>query len=131
MKDRRVAVIGEEYLSSGRLLVEINEIEPDWFASSGSCGPWYRWSPLAVPLTRAGTGDYWVGDLARGVWQVPDSCRWEKVVSFRGASLADVEAHGRGPEPLIVDAGTYGVRVRECTVPMTLDVRASQSMGST
>ena len=119
MVSREVSVIGQDYLALGRILVDINQIEPDWFSSDPSCGQWYTWSPLPVALTQAGNGDYWVGDLAHGVWGVPEGCRWEKVVSFRGA-LHDVVDSGAGPEPLIVDPDTFGIRVRGCspTQPM-------------
>jgi hypothetical protein len=126
LKDREVAVIGEDQITAGRVLVHLNEIEPDWFSSSQGCGLWYNWSPLPVALTQAGNGDYWVGDLARGVWRVPDGCRWEKVVSFRGAALDDVVSYGAGPTPLVVDFETYGVRVRGCTAPLILDVEATE-----
>ena len=61
-------------------------------AASGTGG-----SRCPTPLTEAGDGDYWVGDLSRGVWFVPEPCRWEKVVAFRGVRLADVTASGSGP----------------------------------
>jgi hypothetical protein len=125
MQDRRVAVIGEEYLAAGRVLVDLNAVEPDWFTSSGACGGWYRWSPLDVPLSQASNGDYWVGDLASGVWQVPVGCRWEKVVSFRGGQLDDVQAFGNGPDPLVIDDETYGLRIRGCPAPLTFDVQAT------
>lgn len=126
MADRSIAVIGEDSLASGRMLVNINEIEPDWFTSSVGCGAWYRWTPLSVPLNRTGNGDYWVGDLAKGVWQIPSGCRWEKVVSFRGAMLHDVTAYGKAPTPLVVDDDTFGVRVRGCTSELTLDAKATE-----
>lgn len=125
MINRAVAVIGQDYLASGRLLVEINQIEPDWFSSAPSCGQWYAWAPVPVALTQAGNGDYWVGDLAQGQWTVPEGCRWEKVVGFRGA-LHDVVARGAGlDQPLVVDADTYGVRVRGCdpTRPLSYGAR--------
>ncbi len=126
MVDRSVALIGEDSLAAGRMLVNINEIEPDWFTSSPGCGAWYRWTPLRVPLNRAANGDYWVGDLAKGVWQVPAGCRWEKVVSFRGAMLHDVTAYGKAPSPLVVDDETFGLRVRGCTSELTLDLGATE-----
>lgn len=102
------------------MLVSINEIEPDSFVATRSCGEWSPWSPLTEPLTVAGTGDYWIGDLAEGIWSVPDGCYYEKVVSFRGALLLDVEETGVGPEPLIIDQFTLGIRVRHCDgSPMT------------
>jgi hypothetical protein len=121
MRNREVAVIGEDQLGAGRVLVHLNEIEPDWFSSSASCGPWYQWTPVPEALRRAGNGDYWVGDLARGTWTVPEGCRWEKVVGFRGAALDDVTDYGSAPAPLVVDAQTHGVRVRGCTRPMMLE----------
>ena len=126
MADRRIAVIGEDSLASGRMLVNINDIEPDWFTSSSGCGAWYRWTPLAVPLNRAGNGDYWVGDLAPGVWRIPSGCRWEKVVSFRGAMLHDVTAYGKAPQPLVVGDETFGVRIRGCSGELTLDPKATE-----
>jgi len=79
-----------------------------------------------VPLNRAGNGDYWVGDLAKGVWQLSSGCRWEKVVSFRGAMLHDVTAYGTAPRPLIVDDDTFGVRIRGCSGELTLDLKATE-----
>lgn len=120
MRDRNTRVIAEEYLSRGRLLVSINDVEPDWFTSTESCGGWYSWEPMPTPLTSAGDGDYWIGDLARGIWFVPSSCRWEEVVAFRGATLADVVDSGSGPSSLTVDRDTLGIRIRGCRSPITL-----------
>ena len=120
LRTRRPAVIAEEYLARGRVLVSINEIEPDWFSSTRGCGEWRRWEPLEQPLTRADNGDYWIGDLAAGAWDVPAGCVWEKVVAFRGAELADVEESGGPGQPLVVDDDTLGVRVRGCRAPLTL-----------
>ncbi len=114
MKNKREAVIGEDRLSQGRMLVSINEIEPDTFSSVPNCGDWIPWSPLEVPLTIIGNGDYWIGDLATGTWTVPTDCMWEKVVGFRGAKLWDVQDSGHGPEPLVIDDETLGVRIRGC-----------------
>lgn len=122
-KSRTEAVIGEDRLREGRMLVSINEIEPDVFVSVPQCGDWSRWSPLVEPLTVAGDGDYWVGDLAAGTWSVPIGCMWEKVVGFRGAELFDVQDSGIGPRPLVVEEDTLGVRVRGCRSPLTLDER--------
>jgi hypothetical protein len=125
MRDDTERVIGEDQLGAGRLLVTINEIEPDWFTSSPGCGEWERWEPLAVPLTEAGSGDYWVDDLARGSWSIPSGCRWESVVGFRGALLSDVIDSTVGPDVVDVDASTLGVRLRGCAVPATLLVPAA------
>ncbi len=114
MDDNRDHVIGHDRIESGRIIVSINEVEPDSFVATRSCGEWSPWSPLVDPLTSAGTGDYWVGDLAEGVWSVPGGCYWEKVVSFRGALLLDVEDTGAGPGELTVDRFTLGLRVRHC-----------------
>ncbi len=120
MDDNRDHVIGHDRIEGGRMLVSINEVEPDWFVATRSCGDWSPWSPLVEPLTVAGTGDYWIGDLAQGIWKVPNGCFWEKVVSFRGALLYDVEDTGAGPRDLVVDQFTLGVRVRHCSgMPMT------------
>jgi len=122
MNDNREHVIGHDQIQKGRLLVTINEIEPDSFVATRSCGEWSPWSPLAEPLTMAGNGDYWIGDLALGIWDVPTGCYWEKVVGFRGALLLDVEEAGTGPDPLTIDRFTLGVRVRTCGhSPMTLN----------
>jgi len=119
MKDREERVIGSDWLAEGRLLVEINEVEPDSFTSSFSCGEWAPWSAVSEPLKVAGDGDYWIGDLARGEWTIPDGCLWEKVVSFRGARLVDVEESGRGPDDsLYVGHKTFGVRIRNCMTPI-------------
>ncbi|MFV0523461.1 MAG: hypothetical protein ACK5RL_03070 [Acidimicrobiales bacterium] len=120
MADGRPQAIGEELLSNGRLLVTIDGVEPDWFASGAECGQWVEWTPLAQPLTRAGNGDYWSGDLGPGEWTVPAGCRWEKVAAFRGAQLLDVIGSGAAGEPLIVDAETTGVRIRGCELAMEL-----------
>lgn len=114
MDDNRDHVIGHDRIGSGRMIVSINEVEPDTFVATRSCGEWSPWSPLVEPLTVAGTGDYWIGDLAQGVWSVPSGCFWEKVVSFRGALLIDVEDTGAGPGELTVDQFTLGLRVRHC-----------------
>ncbi len=118
--DRVERVIGADRLARGRMLVSLNEIEPDAFVSAAQCGEWATWSPLVEPLTVAGNGDYWIGDLARGTWSVPAGCMWEKVVGFRGAVLADVEDSAAGPLPLDVDEDTLGVRIRGCKRPLTL-----------
>ncbi|MGB5756289.1 MAG: hypothetical protein WBM50_05195 [Acidimicrobiales bacterium] len=118
--DKVEKVIGEDRLSRGRMLVTLNEIEPDVFVSMPQCGQWASWSPLIEPLIVAGNGDYWIGDLARGSWSVPVGCVWEKVVGFRGAVLADVEESAAGPRPLVVDSDTLGVRIRNCEQPLTL-----------
>lgn len=115
MRDDNEAVIGSDRLDRGRMLVSINEIEPDTFRAARECGEWMPWSPLVEPLRVAGNGDYWIGDLRRGVWEVPDGCMWEKVVGFRGAKLWDVQDSGFGPdEPLVIDEETVGVRIRGC-----------------
>ncbi len=106
--------IGTDSLATGRMLVWINEIEPDSFVANPSCGEWVPWSPLVAPMRSAGNGDYWIGDLATGEWEVPSDCYWEKVVGFRGAELADIVDSGRGPGVLIIDNETYGVRIRGC-----------------
>lgn len=120
MRTKVEKVVGEEYLNQGRLLVTINEIEPDRFVSAPTCGDWVPWSPVVEPLESAANGDYWIGDLHPGTWETPNGCIWEKVVGFRGASLWDVEESARSPEPLIVDGDTLGVRIRGCAEPMTL-----------
>lgn len=120
MRTRVEQVIGREYLAEGRLLVTINEIEPDRFVSTPSCGDWVPWSPVTEPLAVAGNGDYWIGDLEHGTWTVPTGCIWEKVVGFRGASLWDVEESARGPVELVVDEDTLGIRLRGCRQPATL-----------
>ncbi len=107
-------LIGHDRLSTGRLLVSLNPIEPDLFRPTQQCRQWAPWVPLAEPLVAAGDGDYWVGDLAPGTWAVPEGCLWEHVVAFRGARLADVTSSGRGPRPLVVDQETLGVRIRGC-----------------
>lgn len=115
MRDDNEAVIGSDRLDRGRMLVSINEIEPDTFRAARECGEWMPWSPLVEPLTVAGNGDYWIGDLRRGVWNVPEGCMWEKVVGFRGAKLWDVQDSGFGPDqPLVIDEETVGVRIRGC-----------------
>lgn len=120
MRTRTEKVVGQDFLNEGRLLVTINEIEPDRFVSAPSCGDWVPWSPVSDPLDTAGNGDYWIGDLQPGTWEVPIGCIWEKVVGFRGASLWDVEDSARGPVALIVDEDTLGVRIRGCGAPLTL-----------
>lgn len=123
MKDKTDQVIGGDSLGAGRMLVSINEIEPDSFIATPQCGEWIHWSPLVEPLTVASNGDYWIGDLARGEWLVPAGCVWEKVVAFRGAELADVVESGVGPALLVVDGDTPGVRVRGCERGDSMSVR--------
>jgi hypothetical protein len=113
-------VIGQDHLADGRLLVSFNDVEPDLFSARPGCGVWVPWSPVIEPLEEAVDGDYWVGDLAAGTWSVPDDCLWEKVVAFRGAALVDVEESGFGPEPLVIDDETLGVRIRGCAEPVAL-----------
>jgi len=114
MKTKKEAVIGRDRLDEGRMLVSINEIEPDSFSAVPQCGRWMPWSPVVEPLTVIGDGDYWIGDLKTGTWDAPHGCIWEKVVSFRGAKLWDVQDSGYGPQPLVVDDETLGVRIRGC-----------------
>lgn len=114
MRTRTEAVIGTDHLDRGRMLVSINGIEPDSFISSPACGDWFEWSPLLEPLTTVSDGDYWIGDLKPGTWTVPSGCMWEKVVGFRGAKLWDVQDSGFGPEDLVVDDQTLGIRIRGC-----------------
>ena len=120
MQDRDTKVIAEEHLSEGRVLVSINGIEPDWITSTAGCGDWYPWEPMPTPLTSADDGDYWIGDLAHGVWFVPRPCRWEVVVAFRGADIDDVVDSGAGPGSLTIDDDTLGVRLRGCRTSITL-----------
>lgn len=119
-RTRENRVIGEDYLASGRMLVSINGIEPDWFSSTAACGEWFEWRPRTDPGAPADNGDYWAGDLARGFWEVPSGCLWEKVAGFRGAALHDVVENGRGPHRLLVDEDTVGLRLRGCKEPVTL-----------
>lgn len=122
--------IGRDRLLQGRLLVSINAIEPDLFASAPQCRSWTPWSPLVEPLVQAPVGDYWIGDLAKGTWGVPERCLWEKVVAFRGARLADVTESGRGPKALIVDEETLGVRIRDCDRALVLiDAEPAPGLG--
>lgn len=114
LDDLEESIIGEDRLANGRMLVSINEVEPDTFIANPACGDWIPWSPLAEPLTVAGNGDYWMGDLQFGQWEVPEGCIWEKVVGFRGGKLWDVQESGHGPEPLQVTRETLGVRIRGC-----------------
>lgn len=120
MKKTRVnRVIGEDFLSDGRLLVTINGIEPDWFISTAPCGEWTQWRPRPDPTWPVDNGDYWIGDLAPGYWDVPANCLWEFVVGFRGANLNDVVDGGHGPGRILIDDDTVGVRVRGCHQPLT------------
>ncbi|MEM9614552.1 MAG: hypothetical protein AAGA59_16550 [Actinomycetota bacterium] len=116
---REAAVIGEEYLATGRLLVDINGIEPDWFVSSNGCGDWFQWQPRPEPRAPALNGDYWVGDLAFGQWLVPTGCIWEKAVTFRGGLLRDVVESGQGPDVIEMFDEPLGLRLRNCRTPMT------------
>lgn len=121
MRTRIEQVIGQDFLRDGRLLVDINGVEPDSFISASECGEWVPWSPVVEPLTTADNGDYWIGDLARGTWDVPEGCVWEKVAGFRGANLWDVEESAWGPGELVIDEDTLGVRLRNCQLPITLN----------
>ncbi len=118
-KDRVERSIGTDVLPEGRLIVTIDEIEPDRFAADPNCGAWSEWSPLEEQLTSVSNGDYWRGDLSPGMWQVPKGCFWEKVAAFRGSRLSDVEESGIGPTPLEIDSSTAGVRIRGCSKPVT------------
>jgi hypothetical protein len=119
------SIIGSDRISTGRMLVTINQVEPDVFNALPQCGVWSPWSPLTEPLVVAGNGDYWIGDLASGSWSVPAGCTWEKVVGFRGAELVDVSDSGVGPdESLQVDEATLGVRIRGCSDPFRLQAVA-------
>lgn len=121
MKERREQRIGEDHLNAGRMIVVINEIEPDRFVATPECGDWGEWSPLAEPLKVAHNGDYWIGDLAKGPWTVPEGCLWEKVVGFRGAKLYDVQESGKGPQRLVINSQTLGIRIRSCAQPLIHD----------
>lgn len=122
MRDRTWKVIGQDEVAEGRMLVTINGIEPDRFVSTLGCENWYRWEPLDQPLTVADNGDYWVGDLAWGTWTVPIGCQWEKVSGFRGSQLSDAMEVGASGLDLVVDADTFGVRIRNCSTPISLSV---------
>ncbi|MCP5032646.1 MAG: hypothetical protein GY939_12640 [Actinomycetia bacterium] len=125
-RTRQGQVIGEEYISGGRLLVTIDGIEPDWFTAGIGCGQWQRWTPRADPTAPITNGDYGAGDLAPGTWQVPDGCLWERVVAFRGASLRDVAASGQGPAVLEIDDSGMGLRLRGCQSLTTFDPPTKQ-----
>ena len=101
-------------------MVTINTVEADIFRPLPQCGSWTPWSPLAEPLVTADNGDYGAGDLARGVWAVPEGCLWEKVVAFRGARLVDVVESARGEGELVIDRDLVGLRLRDCDVLMRL-----------
>jgi hypothetical protein len=113
-------VIGQDRLADGRMLVFLNEIEPDLFLPSPDCGRWSPWVPPDEPLVEADPGDYWIGDLAMGRWSVPVGCLWEEVADFRGARLADVVDSGRGPGTFVIDEDTLGIRFRDCDDPLVL-----------
>lgn len=114
-------LIGSDRLNEGRLLVTIDDLEPDRFSSTTGCIEWVPWQPLSEPLTTAYNGDYWAGDLAPGTWLVPDSCYWEEVVGFRGASMYDVIDSGRGPSTIEITDESWGFRIRLCASPMVLN----------
>ncbi len=118
-KDRVERSIGTDELPEGRLIVTIDEVEPDRFSADPACGAWSEWSPLQEQLTSISNGDYWKGDLSPGVWHVPKGCLWEKVLAFRGSRLTDIEESGIGPMPLEIDSRTEGVRIRGCKKPVT------------
>ena len=107
-------VIGEDHIGYGRMLVSLNNVEPDWFTSSEGCIGWSKWTRPDAPLTRAGNGDYWSGDLEVGEWNIPKPCRWSKVVAFRGAALHDIADSGANNKPLVIDEHTMGVSIRGC-----------------
>ncbi len=116
--NQRERMIGSDSLRAGRLLVTLNEIEPDRFASDGGCGEWIEWSPLVEPLREAPNGDYWVGDLANGIWDVPAGCHWEEVVGFRGSQVHDIMEAGIGPGTIQITNQSMGFRVRRCHQPL-------------
>jgi len=115
-------IIAEEYLERGRVMVTINDIEPDWFTSNDGCGKWAKWSPLPTPTRIADNGDYWGADLANGEWRLRRGCRWEKVLNFRGADLSDVIQSGNYRSNLVIDDQTRGVRIRGCEQPIKLAI---------
>ena len=113
-EDGSIQVVGADSITEGRLVVNINGIEPDFFYSTPGCGEWAEWSPLIEPLSVIGNGDYWVGDLALGTWQPGPGCIWERVSDFRGAQLADVVASGTDDDQFAIDEGMSGIRIRNC-----------------
>ena len=120
-KSRTEEVIGEDQLSSGRLLVTIDGTEPDWFTATVGCGGWHQWVPRADRTAPIVNGDYGPGDLAPGVWDVPEGCLWEKVAAFRGAQLHDVVSNGQGPTKLVIESDEpVGLRLRSCQAEVTL-----------
>ncbi len=120
MEDGVERLIGSDSITEGRLMVQINGIEPDRFYSSAGCKEWSEWSALRTPLTAVDNGDYWVGDLAQGTWRVGRDCIWERVGDFRGARIFDVLESGNGSGELSIDDSTAGLRVRGCSQPMVL-----------
>ena len=119
LEDNKEHLIGQDEIRSGRLIVNLNVVEPDRFYSSPECGDWSEWTPLAEPLETAGNGDYWIGDLKKGTWSVPRGCIWERVSDFRGANLLDVKQSGLGPTEIAIDDEELGLRVRGCRSDLT------------
>ena len=118
--DKVEKVIGVDRLSRGRMLVTLNEIEPDAFVSMPQCGQWASWSPLIEPLIVAGNGDYWIGDLAREAGRCRSAACGRRWWDSVGPSWPTWRNPQPGPRPLVVDADTLGVRVRNCEQPITL-----------
>ncbi len=114
-RSRTEKLIGTDSLASGRLLVTINGIEPDWFLSDHTCGDWYRWRPRPDPTGPLPDGDYWADDVAPGRWYLPDECLWELTGAFRGARLGDVVESAQGPGLFEFPGGPVGLRLRGCT----------------
>lgn len=119
-EDGSVQLIGSDSISDGRLIVNINGVEPDFFYSTPGCGEWSQWSQLAEPLSAIGNGDYWIGDLVAGAWQAGDGCIWERVSDFRGAQLADIVEAGTDQDQFAINDSLTGIRVRNCLNPSIL-----------
>ena len=119
-EDGSVQVVGSDEITQGRLIVNINGVEPDFFYSTPGCGEWSEWSQLSEPLSAIDNGDYWIGDLVEGTWQTGDGCTWERVSDFRGAQLADIVESGNDQNNFAINESMTGVRIRNCINPSFL-----------
>lgn len=121
MEDGSEQMIGSDYLKEGRMIVSINEVEPDRFYSSEGCGEWSPWSNFTEELLYTSNGDYWTGDLKKGVWKVGAGCVWERVRDFRGTALVDSVETGLGPDRVAIGEESLGLRVRGCLQPLEFE----------
>jgi len=121
MENGEEQLIGSDAISEGRLIVNINGIEPDRFYSTEGCIEWSEWSQLEEPIKSISNGDYWTGDLQPGTWKLGIGCTWERVIDFRGALLTDSKDSGIYPGEIGIGKEDLGIRVRGCKSPIKFE----------